>query len=128
MYNRNNAAFNFEVVEEQRKVRKARIVRLPSKKARKVAKLKSQRMLLASAFSIFCVCALGVSGFIMGQAQLTEIVDKSGKAARELEQIQSLNTQLSVKLKSLNSTNSFAKSDTPVEIVKVHKGDLAKRS
>ena len=128
MHNRNNAAFNFEVVEEQKKVKKARIIRLPDKKARKAAKLKSQRMLLASAFSVFCACALGVSGFIMGQVQLTEIVDKSGKASRELEQIQSLNTQLSVKLKSLVATNSFEKNEVHVEVVKVHKGDSAKRS
>lgn len=125
MYNRNSAAFNYEVVEEQRK---ARIYELPSRKARKAAKLKSQKMFMVGVFSVFCTCALGVSGFLLGQAQLTEVTDKSCKAARELEQIQSLNTQLAVKLKSLSVANSFEKNDTPIEIVKVHKGDAAKRS
>ena len=125
MYNRNNAAFNYEVVEEQRK---ARIYELPSKKARKAAKLKSQKMFMVGVFSVFCACALGFSGFLLGQAELTEVTDKSCKASRELEQIQSLNTQLAVKLKSLSVANSFEKNGTPVEIVKVHKGDVAKRS
>lgn len=126
MYNRNNAAFDFEVVQ---KPRKAKVISLPSKKARKLAKLKSQRMLLTGVFSVFCTCALGVSLFVLGQVQLTEMTDKSCKAAHELEQLQSLNTQLSVKLKSVTTTNSFKdKCDAPVEIVKVHKGDIAKRS
>lgn len=127
MYIRNSAALNFEVVEKQKK--KARIIELPSKKARKAAKLKAQRMLITSAFSVFCSCALGVSFFVMGQAQLTEITDMSCKASHKLEQLQSLNTELAVKLKSLNTTNSFKdKNDASVEIVKVHKGDFAKRS
>ena len=126
MSNRNNAAFNYEVVEEQKK---ARVVKLPSKKARRISKLRSQRMLISSVFSVFCGCALGVSVFVMGQVQLTEITDKSFKASHELEKLQSINTQLSVKLKSVSSTNSFqSKSDDLVEIVKVHKNDLAKRS
>ncbi len=126
MYNRNNAALDFEVVQ---KPRKAKVISLPSKKARRLAKLKSRRMLMTWAFTGFCACALGVSCFVLGQVQLTEITDKSYKAAHDLEQLQSLNTQLSVKLKSVTTTNSFEeKCDTPVEIVKLHKGDIAKRS
>lgn len=126
MYNRNSAAFNFEVVEERKR---AKVITLPSKKVCKLAKLKAQRILMASIFSVFCTCALGVSVFVMGQAQLTEITDKSGKASHQLEQLQSLNTQLAVKLKSLNTTNSFKdKNDASVELVKVHNGDFAKRS
>ena len=98
------------------------------KEARKAAKLKSQKMFMVGVFSVFCTCALGFSGFLLGQAELTELTDKSCKASRELEQIQSLNTQLAVKLKSLSVANSFEKNDVPVEIVKVHKGDVAKRS
>ena len=126
MNSRSNAAFNYEVVEEQKK---AKVVKLPGKKARRLAKLKSQRILIAMVFSIFFVCAVGVSGFVMGLVELTEVTDKSCKALRELEQLQSVNTQLSVKLKSASTYNSFKdKEDTPVEIVKIHKGDLAKRS
>ena len=127
MYSRNNSAtLNFEVVE---KPKRAQVIKLPSKKARKIAKLKAQRILISGVFSIFCSCALAGALFIMGQVQLTEITDMSCKASHKLEQLQSLNTQLTVKLKSLSTTNSFKdRSDESVEIVKVHKDDFAKRS
>ncbi len=125
MYNRNNAAFNFEVVEEQRK---AKVIRLPGKNARRLAKIKLQKMLLLGVFSVFCTCAVGISYFILGQAELTELADKSSKAYRNLEQIQGLNTRLSVELKSVNATNSFKDTDSDsVEIVRIHKNDLVKR-
>ncbi len=125
MYNRNNAAFNFEVVEEQRK---AKVVRIPGKRARKLAHLRSQRLLMLGVFSVFCVCALGVSGFVMGQAELAVLSDRSSQACRNLEQIQSVNTQLSVKLKSVDASDSFQdKNVVPVEIVAVHTQDAAKR-
>ncbi len=124
MHNRNSAALDYEVARERKK---ARIVRLPGKKARKLSNLRAQRMLMLGVFSVFCTCALGVSGFVMGQAKLTELTDKSCTACRKLEQIQSLNTQLSVKLKSFDTTGSLQGHEGDlVEIVTVHKCDSAK--
>ena len=126
MHNRNSAALDYRVAKERKK---ARIIRLPGKKARKLSNLRAQRMLMLGVFSVFCTCALGVSGFVMGQAKLTELTDKSCTACRELEQIQSLNTQLSSKLKSIGAS-IVSQNDNlaPIEIVAVSTRDAAKRS
>ncbi len=125
MYNR-NAAFDFEAFE-QRKVKKAKIFRLPDKEARQRQRVRAKRQLTLSLFSAFFIGAIGISSFVMGQVKLTEVSDQSIKASKELEQCKSVNTQLSVKLKAEAAKNvAQSTKDSPVEIVKVHKGDIAK--
>ncbi len=130
MYNRNEA-YDFKMLEE-REVKRGKVVRLPGNKIKRREKIKAQKMLLGSAFSVFLVTAICISGFILGQAKLTEFTDKASKASIELEQCQSLNTQLRMKLESVQSSANNCgfknKSDNAVEIVRVHQGDSVKIS
>lgn len=124
-----NMAFDFGALEE-RKVKKSKIFRLPNEESRRKEKLKSQRSLLVGVFSLFFVTALGVSGFIMGQAKLTEVTDKYSKASKQLQECQSVNTGLEMKLKEVSniSKSSNLSKESSVEIVKIHKGDTARIS
>ena len=130
MYNRNEA-YDFKALEE-RELKRGKIVKLPGSRLRRKEKLKAQKILFISTFSIFLVTALCVSGFVLGQAKLTEFTDKAAKASVELEQCQSLNTQLRMKLETIQSSDSNCsfknKNDCAVEIIKVHNGDTAKIS
>lgn len=126
MYNK-NAAFDFKTLEE-RKVKRGNIVVLPGRRARQHEKSKNRKIILTSAFSIFFGVALGVSGFIVGQAKLTEITDAYSKASKQLEECKSTNTGLEMKLKELDGGSAsvgFSENST-VEIVKVHKNDIAR--
>ncbi len=128
MYDR-NIAFDFGALEE-RKVKKGKVFELPNEESRRKERLKSQKFLLTGIFSIFFVTALGISGFIMGQAKLTEVTDKYSKASKQLQECQSVNTGLEMKLKEISniSKSSNLSKDSSVEIVKIHKGDTAKIS
>lgn len=124
-----NMAFDFGALEE-RKVKKGKIFRLPNEESRRKEKLKNQKSLLVGVFSLFFVAALGVSGFIMGQAKLTEVTDKYSKASKQLQECQSMNTGLEMKLKEVSniSKSSNLSKESSVEIVKIHKGDTARIS
>lgn len=124
-----NMAFDFGALEE-RKVKKGKIFRLPNEESRRKEKLKNQKSLLVGVFSLFFVTALGVSGFIMGQAKLTEVTDKYSKASKQLQECQSVNTGLEMKLKEVSniSKSSNLSKESSVEIVKIHKGDTARIS
>lgn len=130
MYNRNEA-YDFKTLEE-RELKRGKIVKLPGKKLRRKEKLKAQKMLFISTFSIFLVTAVCVSAFVLGQAKLTELTDKAAKASIELEQCQSLNTQLKMKLEAIQSSNGNCslqnKNDCAVEIIRVPNADTAKIS
>ncbi len=128
MYDR-NIAFDFGALEE-RKVKKGKVFELPNEESRRKERLKSQKFLLTGIFSVFFVTALGISGFIMGQAKLTEVTDKYSKASKQLQECQSVNTGLEMKLKEISniSKSSNLSKDSSVEIVKIHKGDTAKIS
>lgn len=128
MYDR-NIAFDFGALEE-RKVKKGKVFELPNEESRRKERLKNQKFLLTGIFSIFFVTALGISGFIMGQAKLTEVTDKYSKASKQLQECQSVNTGLEMKLKEISniSKSSNLSKDSSVEIVKIHKGDTAKIS
>lgn len=128
MYDR-NIAFDFGALEE-RKVKKSKVFELPNEESRRKERLKSQKFLLTGIFSVFFVTALGISGFIMGQAKLTEVTDKYSKASKQLQECQSVNTGLEMKLKEISniSKSSNLSKDSSVEIVKIHKGDTAKIS
>ncbi len=128
MYDR-NIAFDFGALEEK-KLRKSKIFRLPNKESRRKERLKNQKSLLTGIFSVFFVTALGISGFIMGQAKLTEVTDKYSKASKQLQECQSVNTGLEMKLKEVSniSKSSNLNKESSVEIVKIHKGDAAKIS
>lgn len=128
MYDR-NIAFDFGALEE-RKVKKGKVFELPNEESRRKERLKNQKFLLTGIFSIFFVTALGISGFIMGQAKLTEVTDKYSKASKQLQECQSVNTGLEMKLKEISniSKSSNLSKDSSVEVVKIHKGDTAKIS
>ena len=53
MYDR-NLVYDFDIIAEP-KPKRGRVVRLPSKKLRRLNKLKSQRLLLTGLFSVFSV-------------------------------------------------------------------------
>lgn len=128
MYDR-NIAFDFGALEE-RKVKKGKVFELPNEESRRKERLKSQKFLLTGIFSVFFVTALGISGFIMGQAKLTEVTDKYSKASKQLQECQSVNTGLEMKLKEISniSKSSNLSKESSVEVVKIHKGDTAKIS
>ena len=129
MYDR-NLVYDFDVIVEP-KPKRGRVVRLPSKTLRSLNKLKSQRLLLTGLFSVFSVVAVSVSIFLFGQAKLTEITEECYRVSKSLEQCKTENTQLSMKLKSVQSLktgNSFLRDDNMAEIVKVHSSDMAKIS
>lgn len=130
MYNRNEA-YDFKALEE-RELKRGKVVKLPGNKIRRREKLKAQKMLLVSTFSIFLITAGCVSAFVLGQAKLTEFTDQASKASTELKQCQSLNTQLKMKLEGMQSSHNNGgfkdKNNSSVEIVKIHKGDTAKIS
>ena len=85
MYNR-NAAYDFKTLEKKKVVKKGKILELPKKSSRSKENLKNQKAILTGLFSSFLVLSLGVSGFIMGQAKLTEVTDKYSKASKQLEE------------------------------------------
>ncbi len=129
MYNR-NAAYDFGTLEKKNIVKKEKILELPGKSSRRKENLKNQKAILTGLFSSFLVVSLGISGFIMGQAKLTEVTDKYSKASKQLEECKSANTGLEMKLKEIcenSETSGFLKNDS-IEVVKVHKGDVAKIS
>ncbi len=130
MYNRNEA-YDFKTLREK-ETKKGKVFRLPGNKARRKERIKAQKMLLVSTFSIFLVTAMCISGFVLGQARLTEFTDKAFKASRELEEYQSINTQLSMKLEAAKSSDDNRglknKNDCTVELVRIPKGDAAKIS
>lgn len=130
MYNRNEA-YDFRTLEE-RELKRGRIVKLPGSKKRRREKIKAQKMLLVSIFSVLLSSAFCVSAFVFGQAGLTEFTDKAHKASIELKESQSANTHLRMKLEALQSSRSNGgfkdKNESAVEIVKVHSGDTAKIS
>lgn len=129
MYNR-NAAYDFKTLEKKKVVKRGKILELPKKSSRSKENLKNQKAILTGLFSSFLVLSLGVSGFIMGQAKLTEVTDKYSKASKQLEECKSANTGLEMKLKEIcenSETSGFLRNDS-VEVVKVHKGDVAKIS
>lgn len=124
MYDR-NLVYDFDIIAEPKR---GKVVRLPSKKLRRLNKLKSQRLLLTGLFSIFSAVALSVSVFLFGQAKLTEITEECYRVSKSLEQCKTESTQLSMKLKSIQSLkagNSFLRDDNMAEIVKVHSEDMA---
>lgn len=126
MYNR-NAAFDFKTLEERKFKREGKIVRLPSKEARRKEKLRAQKIILNSIFSAFFGVVMGVSGFIAGQARLTEVVDKYSKASKQLEECKSANTGLEMKLKEICGSvdKSEFNENSRIELVKVHKDNIA---
>lgn len=128
MYNK-NAAYDFGALEEK-KSRSGQIISLPGKKARREEKLRARKMFIISVFSVFTMSAAGVSAFVLGQAGLTEYTDKTVKASKELEQCQSVGTQLAVKLKESESAACAGgfkneESGEHVESIKVLQGDHA---
>ncbi len=126
MYNR-NAAFDFKTLEEKKFKREGKVIKLPNREARKKEKLRAQKIILTSVFSAFFGVVIGVSGFIAGQARLTEVVDKYSKASKQLEECKSANTGLEMKLKELSgySDKSEFSGNSRIELVKVHKENIA---
>lgn len=126
MYNR-NAAYDFGNLEEQRR-KIGKVVRLPKRHYNSKGKLKTRKQFLVAVFSCFLVAMAGVSTFIVGQAKLTEVTDKSEKAEKELKQCESVGAQLSLKIASQGSNNAFDGSGSgseTTEIVKIPKESIS---
>lgn len=122
MYNK-NAAFDINMIPKKSR-KSAQIFELPNGRERKQQKIRSMKMAVYSAFSVFFASAMGVSVFIFGQARLTEFTDKVSKASKQLEQCKSENTALMLSAGSyslLNDSENFDSSN--VEIVKVPSAD-----
>lgn len=119
MYDR-NAAYDFGNLEEQRR-KSGKVVRLPRRYHRSNEKLKARRQFLVAAFSCFLVAMVGVSTFVMGQAKLTEVTDKSEKAAKELNQCKSAGAQLSLQIVSQKSADAISGNVETTEIVTIPK-------
>ena len=124
MYNR-NAAYDFTPLKKEEHSN-GKVLNLPSKSQRKRQKNKALKMLMGSVFSIFLVSASFGFLFVFEQSKFAESIDKVAKASKELEQIQSENTSMSLDKKSLNASQDYKDLESAkVEIVKITGEELA---
>lgn len=125
--NRNlNLAYNLEAFEPKRQRSKENIIRLPSRKARVKAKLRLQKLFLMSAALSVTVAAMGVSVLMFGQATLNELTNETAKLTKNLKEAESIHTQLSMKIKTLElSRKENAKNSEYIETVSISRGDKA---
>ena len=122
-----NAAYNFEIFEEPKQEKSARIFNLPSDEIRKKRQAKEKILLLTKSFCMLIVSGIAVGGFIFGQAKLTEYSHQVSISSKELDDLKNRNDQLNIKLVSekVNSDMSIAplKERGSVEIVSIDAGD-----
>ena len=127
----NNFAYNFEVFEEKKAKKSGHIVKLPDKKQRLELKKREKFLfwlkLTVNAFIISVI----IGGFVFGQAIVAEYTHRASVCAKELEEIESRNDQLEMRLVSQNfsNNNSFDCNSKnisfrPVEQIIISAGDV----
>lgn len=92
-----STAYDISIFEEQKRIdrKKDNILKLPSKSK------KANKNIVTTLFTVLTL-SLGVVIFgtmLFNQVQLTEITDKTNKLAKQLEESQSENTQLQMRVK-----------------------------
>ncbi len=104
MYNR-NAAYDFALFEEKKQEEKSKVLRLPKRKAQNKAN-KRVKLVFATG-SIMAVVAAGFmfSIFLNGQVKLTELTEEITQVSKQLEENESIYTQLSMKKEEALSLN-----------------------
>lgn len=135
MYNR-NAAYDFSLFEEKKQEEKSKVLRLPKRKAQNKAN-KRVKLVFATG-SIMAVVAAGFmfSIFLNGQVKLTELTEEITQVSKQLEESESIYTQLSMKKEealSLNIVEQRAKDElkmkkvdaSQIEYINVNCGDKA---
>jgi len=124
-----NVAYNFEVFEEPKRKKSARVINLPADELRAKKQSREKLLLLTKSFCILIASGMVVGSFIFGQANLTEYTHQISISLKELEDLKSRNAQLNIRLvsKEIDSgecSNSL-KERNSVEMVNIDAGDKA---
>lgn len=93
-----NAAYDLTLFDE--KAAKKSIIRLNTKKLKRIRILKAKLALLLSTAAVCGTASLAVTAFISGQARLTELIAEETKLEKKFQENESLYIQLDMKKKS----------------------------
>lgn len=94
MYNK-NAAYDLSLFEE--KAKKKNVVRLNTEKIKRGRRFRAKVILMAESIAVCGAILLGTAMFISGQARLSELTEESDKISKQIQEKESLYTQLTMK-------------------------------
>lgn len=97
MYNK-NAAYDLSLFEEKK--RKKNVVRLNTNKLRRTRELKAKITLMIESVIVCVGIGVGVATFITGQAKISELTEQSNYVSKQLQEKESLYTQLEMRKKA----------------------------
>ncbi|WP_101697609.1 hypothetical protein [Clostridium minihomine] len=132
-----NTAYDFSLFEPQKKElpkRQSNVIELPAKKLEENRRPKRQPLRLLATFCFMAVLVSLVGTLVYGQVQLTELTEQVNSATKQMEEQQSVHTQLKMRSDSrlsLQATEVYAKdqlgmrkiSYSQVECIKLSPGD-----